>query len=313
MAQDSWPSPAHNARAVTDPEYEQLAARFSDDGVNGSPADPPVVSAGAGLNVTVRAEAAASVRGHAWYSGTSPVTLPIAPNATGQPRTDRVVLRLDRATWTVRAVILQGTPGSGAPPLTRDTGSTGTWEVLLAQVTVPAAATSVTVVRSELYIGTRVRPALSTQLNPYPDLGEMAYETNTGRMRVWNGSSWSLLLDGSGVVSINSPLAAWSNEVESVLEQKNGVVHLRLGAFERLVGTLSAGDESRLPVLIPPAYRHPTRDQYVIAYITGLEIGRMVIGAASSDRAGQVWLTHHPAIPKGSHVLPSSGVSWVVN
>lgn len=33
VAQDSWPSPSHNGRAVTDTEYERMGARWSDDGV----------------------------------------------------------------------------------------------------------------------------------------------------------------------------------------------------------------------------------------------------------------------------------------
>jgi hypothetical protein len=311
VAQDSWPSPGHNARAVTDSEYELVANRFSDDGVYGSPADPAVVTAGTGRTVLVRANVNASLRGHAWTSGTTGDTLTIAANVSLSTRIDRVVLRLDRSDWTVRAAVRQGTPGAAAPALVRDTGTTGVWEILLAGVTVPPGATSVTVTRGELYVGSRIRPALASHLNPYPVPGEMAWITDRQEMRVWDGSAWLTAYADSGPVSVDSPVSAWSIQTESVLQMRNGNVHLRLGSFVREGGTLSGDAPSRLPVLIPAAYRHPTRDQYVIAYISGLQIGRMTIGSAASDTPGQVWLTQKPDIPNGRTIL-TSGSSWVV-
>jgi hypothetical protein len=313
VAQDSWPSPAHNARAVTDTEYEKIAARFSGDGVYGDPADAAVVTAGVGLSVNVRADVYASVRGHAWTSGTSTVNLPVTANSSGKTRVDRVVLRLDRSAWTVRAVVKAGTPGGSAPALTQNTGDTGVYEVPLANVSLVSGANSVTVARNELYVGVRIRPCTSTTRNPVPELGEMCFETNTGRVRVWTGDAWKGLFDDSGVIGINSPLSAWSIGTESVLQKRNGNVHLRLGSFQRAAGTLAGSDESRLPVLIPAAYRHPNRDQYVIAYTTGLEPSRLTVYSANSDRPGQVWLAHHPTLAKGEWILPGSGVSWVVD
>ena len=313
MAQDSWPSPAHNDRAITDTEYEKIAARFSGDGVYGDPGDAAVVTAGAGLTVDIRANVFASVRGHAWTSGTSTVNLPITANSSGKVRVDRVVLRLDRATWTVRAVVKTGSPGGSVPTLTQSTGDTGVYEVPLANVTLQSGANSVTVARAELYVGVRIRPCTSTTRNPAPAPGEMCFETNTGRIRVWDGDGWVGLFDDSGVIGVNSPLSAWTIGTESVLQKRNGNVHLRLGSFQRAAGTLAGGDESRLPVLIPAAYRHPTRAQYAMAYTTGVEISRVQIYSAASDRPGQVWLVNHPAIAKGVYVLPGSGISGVVD
>lgn len=314
MAQDSWPSPAHNSRAVTDVEYEKIAARFSDDGVYGTPADTAVVAAGAGLSVNVRAEVHASLRGHAWYSGTSAVNLTIAANVSGSTRIDRIVLRLDRSTWTVRAVVRQGTAGSGAPALVQDLGDTGLYEIPLALVTLLSGAGTVTVARAELYTGARIRPASSSTRNPNPVPGEMVYETDTARVRLWTGSAWTSVFDDSGDVSVDSPLSAWAINGASVLQKRNGNVHLRLGVFERAAGTLAAGDQSRLPVLIPAAYRHPNRDQYGLAYISGGVLGRIAVSSGGSDTPGQVWLTHKPSsIATGGLVLPASGISWVVD
>ncbi|MFI8531053.1 hypothetical protein ACIGMX_12470 [Streptomyces aquilus] len=315
MAQDSWPGPAHNDRAVTDAEFEWMAQRYSDSGVYGDPVyNSAVVTAGTGLSVNVRSFVHASVRGHAWYSGTSTVTLAIAANASGSTRIDRVVLRLDRSAWTVRAVVKQGTPGGGAPALTQDSGDTGVFEIPLANVTLLSGATSVTVTRNELYVGARIRPCTSTTRNPNPVPGEMAYERDTGRVRLYTGSGWSSLFDDSGVIEINAPTVAWSNETACVLEKRNGSVHLRLGSFIRAAGTLAADIDSRLPAIIPADYRHPTRDQYVPVYISGAKPGRITVySKANDERAGQCWLTNKPSISNGDAVLTQASISWAVD
>lgn len=313
MAQDSWPSPAHNSRAVTDVEYEKVASRFSDNGVYGDPQfNDQVVSAGLGLSVDVRSFVHASVRGHAWTSGTTTVNLPVGANSSGSTRIDRVVLRLDRSAWTVRAVVKPGTPGAGAPTLTQDSGDTGVWEIPLANVTVLNGAASVTVTRNELYVGTRTRPATASTLNPNSMVGEMAWETDTKRLRLWDGQSRRTIYARSEIINVDQAGGHWDIETQSVLEVRSGVVCLRLGSFKRHTTALAAGTASRLPVFIPAAYQHATRDQYVIAYLTGTEIGRIIIYSAASDTPGQVILTNKPAMSIGDFCLPCSGISWVV-
>ncbi|MFG3660231.1 hypothetical protein [Streptomyces sp. NPDC047706] len=310
MAQDSWPSPSHASRAVTDTEYEKMAARFSDDGVYGDPTDAAVASAGVGLNVTVRAEARASVRGHAWYSGTTPVNLPVSANATGSTRTDWVVLRLDRSTWQVRAVIREGTAGAGAPALVQDTGDIGVFEVPLALVTVPAGASAVSVTRAEQYVGTRLRPCTSTSRPAMPRRGDVCYEIDTGRLVLFNGSAWITVYSDSGVINVSSALSSWTVGITPVIWERNGNVHFRLGEFDRVGSSFTGASDSRLPVLIPAGYR-PTHHIYAVAYLTGSRIGRVTVYAAGNERAGQVWLTQHPGISTGDVVMPNS-VSWVV-
>ncbi|MFJ3794927.1 hypothetical protein ACIPSJ_01425 [Streptomyces sp. NPDC090088] len=314
MAQDSWPSPSHNARALTDVEYELLAARFSDDGVYGAPSDTSVVSAGAGLSVDVRAGVYASVRGHVWYSGTSVTNLTVAANATTSLRYDRVVLRLDRSTWNVTAVVKTGTAGAGVPDLTRDTGSTGVWEIPLATVSVAASATGVGVAAKELYVGTRVRPCTSISLPDPPTApGELVFQATDEKLMLWTGSLWKTVYHYSGIVACDATLSAWTISTSSVLEERNGLVSLRMGSFYRAGGSFAAGTESRLPVLIPSAYRHASRDQYGLAYISGGAVGRVIIYSSASERAGQVWLTNKSVeIDTGDFVLPMSGMSWVI-
>ncbi|MGX1223131.1 hypothetical protein [Streptomyces ambofaciens] len=106
---------------------------------------------------------------------------------------------------------------------------------------------------------------------------------------------------------------AWGVGVTPVIERRNGIVCLRLGSFQRRIGSLAASSESRLPAQIPAAFQHRSRDQYALAYIEGVSIGRITIYSKASDRPGQVWLVQHPTIPVNDYVLTMSGPSWVVD
>ncbi|MFH9692629.1 hypothetical protein [Streptomyces globisporus] len=276
MAQDSWPSPAHNNRAITDAEYEQLAARFSDDGVYGTPLDPATVTAGVGLSVVVRPNVRASVRGHGWTSGSTGLTLPITPNASGQTRIDRVVLRLDRSDWTVRAVVKDGTPGSAAPPLTQAAGITGEWEILLAGVTVLTGATSVAVTRGELYVGTRVRPALASHRNVAPVRGELAYETDTGRLSLYTGpAGWVPLYEPGTEVALGAGYSSWEDEGQAVGQRDGNVVSLRISK-KRTGSTFNASDAdgSKLAT-VPASLRNTARNQYFACVFSNGVTGRV--------------------------------------
>lgn len=96
----------------------------------------------AAANVLVRS-GAAFVKGFN-YENTADVTLTVAANASGNPRIDRVVLRISWSAKTVRLVILQGTAAAtpSAPALTQ-TFST-TWEIPLAYIWVANGFTTIT-------------------------------------------------------------------------------------------------------------------------------------------------------------------------
>ncbi|MYS48234.1 hypothetical protein GTY23_45105 [Streptomyces sp. SID5998] len=311
MAQESWPNAGHNTRAVTDTEYETLASRFSDDGVYGSPADTAVVSAGPGLAVTIRPNVAASVRGHGWTSGSTAVSIPIDANASGSPRTDRIVLRLDRSDWTVTAAKRTGTPGGGTPALVQNSGDTGLWEIPLALATVASGSGTVTVTRSELYVGTRCRPCTSTTRNPTPRIGELGFETDTGRTIQWDGSAWQVVYEDSGETVLSpSAVSGWAVEGQTIIQVRSGIAYVRFGDFRR-TSALQEGVVSRLPIILPPAYQPRGYWQYPLVYLTSARLGRLTVYSRGSDRAGQVWLNEHPALSAGQYVL-STSASWAV-
>ncbi|MEV6791239.1 hypothetical protein AB0M87_04380 [Streptomyces sp. NPDC051320] len=276
MAQDSWPSPNHNTRNVTDGEYEKIAARFSDDGVWGDPTDAAVVSAGTGLQVSVRSGVYASLRGHAWYSGTVAFTLPVASNVSGLVRVDWVVLRLDRSTWDVTAEVREGTPGAGTPALARDTGDTGLYEIPLGFVHVNSGASSVTVTPFAQYIGSRIRPCTSTT-RPVALRGEMAYETDTGHWIGWNGSKWIILYQDTGELSLGAGFDTWTNSGDAVGQRVGDVVSLRISK-QRVGSTFNAtdADGSKLAT-VPAVLLNTVRNQYFPCQFSNGKSGRVEV------------------------------------
>lgn len=288
MAQDSWPNSGHNSRNVTDAEYEKLAARFSDDGIWGDPNDTAVVVAGTGLQVLVKAGKRGSLRGHHWYAGSVDDALTIAANSSGSTRIDRVVLRLDRSNWTVRAVVKQGTPGAGAPALTQDVGDSGTYEVQLAQVTVVNNAASVTVQREELYIGSRIRPVLSTNLPLNPKLGEIEYHKDLSRWVGWDGTARRTIWEDTGLLTISPGFDTWEQVFANVGRRVGAMVWLRVWV-ERQDSTFAADDPDGSKIGVIPAALRSTYHNHFSGKFSGSG-GRARIEVRPD---GEIWVTHN--------------------
>lgn len=152
MADQSFPRAGYNSRAVVEREHEQLVAPLGASGLVGDPTSTSLVYGdSSGMQVKVRANRAATIRGTRWNSGTSDLVLSIGANA-GATRIDLVVLRLSRDTgnnatsWKATPVVVAGTSGSPSPSPTRQdtTDGTGVWETPLAWVTVGTGAVTIT-------------------------------------------------------------------------------------------------------------------------------------------------------------------------
>ncbi len=159
------------------------------------------------------------------------------------------------------------------------------WEVPLAQVTVPDGAASVTVTRDEQYIGTRVRPCTSTTRPPVPRRGEQVFETDTGVLRMWSGSSWVTVYEDSGEVALGAGWSAWAAAGNSVGRSRGGVVTLRLA--RRLVGArLEVENSTGSKVATVPAALRPIADaQYFAGQFAGGHPCRVEV---RTD--GEVWV-----------------------
>lgn len=90
-------------------------------------------SSPAAANVVVE-RGAALVNGR-FYENTTSVTLPVQPNASGNPRIDTVISRVDFVAQTIRLIVKQGAPAASPvrPVLQQDTLI---WEIPLADVAV---------------------------------------------------------------------------------------------------------------------------------------------------------------------------------
>lgn len=198
MAELSWPSP-DDGRTVDERQYELIMAQTTDDGLlmddSGAQIDPggiqPVYGDSSGLQYKVAADLFGNVRGFGWTSGASVITKSIAANGAGSTRFDRVVLRLDKATWNVRIATVQGTAGGGLPALTRDVGTSGVFEVHIATVTVTSGAGTITagnVDADGCRIGTKVRAWKFMADAVNPRLGQIGYDEALKQWFGWNGT-----------------------------------------------------------------------------------------------------------------------------
>jgi hypothetical protein len=112
----------------------------------------------------------------------------------GQPRKDRVILRLDPTANAITPEVLAGTPApSPSPPALTQT-STGVYEISLAVVTVnPGASAFVSgdIEDTRIFVGSRVGVWRTGTRPSSPRLGRFGYNTETAIYEFWTGSAWA--------------------------------------------------------------------------------------------------------------------------
>lgn len=202
MAESSWPSPS-NSRVVDDVQYEKLGLSYgASAGVVGDFTSPQLVYGdSSGMQIKVGADRYALVRGHEWWSGSTIFTKAIGANASGSTRTDLVVLRLSRTTWDVTTVVIAGTPGAGAPSPTQNIGTTGSFDLPLATVTVASGAATisagnVTYVASHLASagGGCISPSVAALAYvPLKFTGMVVYVNDVKMYKTYDGATWGTL------------------------------------------------------------------------------------------------------------------------
>jgi hypothetical protein len=218
MSITSWPF--HNGSSGT-PVYEdqwtRMARQWAPSGVVGYPLDSQfqVYANNSGREVHVRA-GVACVRGH-WVRSTAEETLPVAANPSGDPRADRVVLRLDPSANSITLAVLTGTPAGGIigplPP-TPETTDTGVYDLPLAVVNVGpgvAAITAPDVSDERVYASPPPLTGASGRVPLDPAPGQLMKEADTGLLRAWDGAQWETvnadLLEEWVVVAVAAPYA----------------------------------------------------------------------------------------------------------
>lgn len=241
MAETNKPNANHSSGVLTDTEYEQLVAPYTTSAVIGKPGDSSLIYAdSSGRQIKVRAGKFALVRGQLFDSGGSDTTVAVTANSSGQTRNDLVVLQFDRSALTVRVVVKAGTPGSGPPTPTVNTGTTGVYEIALATIKVingaaTIAATDVTQVA--YYLG--AQPILCTESTKPPhSAGLRIYCTDTGVEYTSTGSVWKTASNDTGWINLVG-VAGWDLS-GSYIRNKNGITYVKL-VMVRTGGAVSSG------------------------------------------------------------------------
>lgn len=285
MASISFPRPDYNGGIITESEHERLTFVSHAEGLFGWPGDPAPVFADSSLvrTVKVRAGIAGWVRGSRWESGATDITLQqLAANTSGQPRIDLVVLRLDRADYTVTEVVITGTPAANpsAPARQSSTGTTGFYDFPLAEVRVNSGDTNLqasAVTTRAWYIGSDGQIRCTPDSRPPREAGRVAWEHPTGRYIVSSGDVWVPVYDDSGPTSIglSSGYKANLNKVQ----RRNGLVVLSLEVYRTTtlaggVGAVRPVKVGQLPVGFYPTFETPGSVQFESS--AGLSMGLRV-------------------------------------
>ena len=189
MTQSSWPFQDVN---TTETQFSRWA-RHIGQGVNGVPGDNNlrVIGDSSGMQVKVKiagGNSQAIVRGH-MYNSTAEEVLTIDPS-TSNPRVDYVVLNLDPTANSILLQVVKGTPAASpaAPTLTQT--DTGIYQFPLAAVTVGANVTTIDA-SAVSDVRTFIQNVWTTGTRPPVFTGLTGFNVTTGRLEVYNGSSWS--------------------------------------------------------------------------------------------------------------------------
>lgn len=268
MAETWYPSPG-----VTQKQHEYLMGGAAGTGVVGHPTDSSVVYApGSGTReVRIRASKRAIVEGYGWENDASEIILSgtaIAANTSGSTRVDLIVLRLDRADFSVRVKVVQGTPGAGAPSPSTSTGTSGTYELPLAEVVVDNNVTTITagkVTNRAWYLGTdgqiRCTEALLSTVPHEAGRTVMVTDTNRYVVSTGVGGSWLTAVEDSGLLSV-SLASGWSAALNRV-QRLNGTVVVAINASRST--SIAAGTTVKLgdlPAGCWPKFEVPGRAGY---------------------------------------------------
>lgn len=258
MASISYPRAGYNSGTVTEYEHELLTKKSIAEGVHGHPSDAaPVYADGTGTRVVkVRANVYATIRGSQFYSGSTDTALSsLAANSSGSPRLDLVVLRLDRSDYSINPAVITGTPGANpiAPSPVRNTGSTGVYDLPLAEVRVASGVTALAgnaVTTKAWYIGSDGQIRCTATTMPPNETGRLATDITYG-LRMATGSKWLPVAEDWDTTSL--PLQSGWSASHNRLSRRNGWVHLALSP--QRTGSDIAVQANVLIGTLPDGYR----------------------------------------------------------
>lgn len=249
-------------------------------GLIGSPALSSLVYAdSSGRQVKVQPSRAAMVRGFRWESDGAGIVRAIAANASGNPRIDLAVLRLNRNDFSVTFQVIQGSPAASpvAPAVTQNTGATGVWELPLAQITVANNASTLaaaTVKDVSWYLGATDLVGTSATFPPVlPGASFTAVDVAKKYDAV--GSAWHLTGENGALTSVSAS-TGWSGNI--YFRRRNGFTYFQ-AVMSRTGAAVPAATASPL-FTIPDQFR-PPNDLYLSGVYVGAQAVRLFVEAAT--------------------------------
>jgi hypothetical protein len=251
------------------------------DGLAGLPSDPPLIYAdGTALAVKVRANRGAWLRGLRLETGDTEQSIALTSNATaGTIRKDLFVWRMTRNPWDASIVRIPGTPLVSptvpSPVYGADT-STGVWDLPLAVATINAGdevTTLAKVTPLAWYVGEDGQILCTDTTRPPHHLGRTAYETNTKRWILSDGTDWTRVLDDSGVTAMTRE-AGWT-ATRNEVRRRNGWVRAVITASR---STAIAADSTVKALQLPAGCYPSSTEEGVLRHDSsaGLTVGLRV-------------------------------------
>lgn len=311
MAYVSFPNDDHNSRAVTLAEHEMIVAPLGLSALLGYTSTPPVFGDSTGLQVKLRANVYASIRGTR-FNNTSETVIAVGANSSGDTRIDLLVLRLRRTEsgvgvgdqYTISPVVIAGVPGANPSPpaAVRDDviDGTGLWDIPLAEITVVDGASTITAAQVKsraYYISGTGYTGLSTAVPPV-EPGVVWRENDTGITKIGtSGGTWHTLYRNTGWVNITTGSGATSWNKHNVAVSRSGLIVVCNFNATRSAGNLPAGSKSYLGPI--DEHFRPQRDAYgptnlANVYVYAQTDGQIIVVAGSQINTGQQILTSFP-------------------
>jgi hypothetical protein len=243
MAETSYPYAG--GQGMTDAAYERLMANVTGNGridldVPGNGLTSPIVYADStGRQFKVRANTAYLLRGFRWESGTTGIIKALDPNTSGNPRLDLVALRLDRSNFTIRLVIIKGTPAAvpSLPSLTQslDTSTSTKYEIPLASVRVASnAGSNLPSIASSDVTALEVWNAAPPQVGHSTAMasvkpGSFYTQYDTGKTYVGLSSKWYLAAEDGAEIKLTAQSGSWDKDkFYCYYRRRNGWVWLQM-------------------------------------------------------------------------------------
>jgi hypothetical protein len=308
--------PVAGGAGVTDAAYERLmgpitgSGRYAFGPTTSQITTPLIFGDNSGRQVKAYANQSAIVRGFRWESGTTPPVLALDANTSGNPRIDLIVLRLNRADFTVRLGKTNGTPATvpTAPAPVQDPSTTGVWELPVATVKVASSGTTgqpfiqtTDVTATDWWLAPPSYVLRDGSYLPTAVNGALVHRIDNGRTYRGVGSGYALLGEAGAETKI-TVAGGWTSDF-IYAQRVNGWTNFRASV---VLNVADRPASTALTVCALPSGFLPSRDVPIVCYLSPNQIAYATVDSTS----GSVVVDGYGAVfPKGGKlIIPAT--SW---